>query len=252
MKIPLVLFSTLLAFTAPWGFGQASSKTTIFYEKNAQIELISPQGIRVFIDVWDPQGISAPVTDTDILLTTHGHPDHLNASFAREFKGQQLLVRSGKIQQGDVTIESIPSAHNEGDPFVAKSGSNYLFIISVGDLRVIHMGDIGQNALTPEQLAALGKPDILVTQFENGYSAMNASNRKGFRLAEQLSPRLILPTHNSLDAAEIAMSKWRCLATDKSSIQVNSASLGAETQILFMGNTSASYADKTKALPCLW
>ncbi len=76
-------------------------------------------------------------------------------------------------------------------------------------LRVAHFGDIGQKALTPDQLKILGKVDIAITQLANMYSDMTAQNKKGFNLMDQLKPKLIIPTH-ILDpsCATIAAEKW--------------------------------------------
>jgi len=48
----------------------------IYYEQNAQVELINSEGSRVLIDVHDPTALSSPPTVNDVLLTTHNHGDH--------------------------------------------------------------------------------------------------------------------------------------------------------------------------------
>jgi L-ascorbate metabolism protein UlaG (beta-lactamase superfamily) len=68
-------------------------------------------------------------------------------------------------------------------------------VFEVNGLRIAHMGDIGQDTLTKDQLKALGKIDIAFMQFENPYSTMTLANAKGFNLIEQLSPTVIIPTH---------------------------------------------------------
>jgi len=78
--------------------------------------------------------------DSDILLTTHGHYDHYNLPFLRAFKGQQLYIRAGTIEQGDV----------------------------------------GQTKLTDAQMATLGRIDVMITQFDNSYSNMSVENGKAF------------------------------------------------------------------------
>ncbi|HBX70345.1 MAG TPA: hypothetical protein DEH25_13440, partial [Chloroflexi bacterium] len=63
----------------------AAGEITLIYSENSQFELIDEAGNRVLIDVMNPEVVSAPPTGTDILLTTHQHPDHLNASFISNF-----------------------------------------------------------------------------------------------------------------------------------------------------------------------
>lgn len=84
------------------------------------------------------------------MLTTHNHGDHYRLDFFNSFAGRQLKVKTGDIKLEDVTIRGIASAHNEGDEPRPEDGSNYIFIIDMGGLRIAHFGDIGQDALTNE------------------------------------------------------------------------------------------------------
>jgi L-ascorbate metabolism protein UlaG (beta-lactamase superfamily) len=217
-------------------------KLKIYYEENAQVELIGPDGTRVLIDVYNPSALSSPATDRDILLTTHSHGDHVNAEFQGSFPGRQLFIQSGSIDLVDSAIRGIPSGHNASDSFKPEGGTNYIYLIELGGLRIAHFGDIGQDALTADQLAALGKVDVAITQFNNSYSNMNVENRKGFNLMDQLKPRLIIPTHNSLDAAKIAAAKWPALYASQRFVSIGRSDLTEETRILFLGTVAQSYA----------
>ncbi len=230
----------------------SSPALTLYYEENAQVELISSQGTRVLIDVYDPALLSSPATDQDILLTTHTHPDHVNASFDAAFKGQQLFVKTGEIKTAAVTIQGLAAAHNAGDALQPEGGTDYVFVVDMDGLRIAHLGDIGQNTLTAEQLAALGKVDLAITQFSNSYSQMDASNKKGFNLMAQVKPQLILPTHNSLEAVQYARTLWPCLYTDKPSVKIRRENLSAETRLLFMGRLAPSYGKITQATAVGW
>ncbi len=221
---------------------------TIYYEDNAQVELISPEGTRVLIDVYEPNALSHPATAQDVLLTTHTHPDHLRSDFRASFAGQQLMTKVGEIKLPDVTIQGIASAHNTYGELKPENGSNYIFIVDMGGLRIVHFGDIGQDALTPEQLKVLGKVDIAVMQFDNSYSSMNLANKKGFNLMDQVKPRLIIPTHISLDAAKYAVTKWPSLYSDQAAVTIGPSDLPDETHLLFMGTMAPAFA-KALSLP---
>jgi formylglycine-generating enzyme required for sulfatase activity len=222
---------------------------TIYYEENAQVEIVSPQGGRVLVDVYSPELLSTPPGAQDILLTTHTHPDHINQDFLASFLGQQLMARSGKIALPGMTILGIPAAHNAGDALRPKGGTNYIFLVETSGLRIAHFGDIGQAALTAEQLRALGQVDIAITQFANPYSDMDATNQKGFKLMEQLNPRLIIPTHVNYDTAQLAAGRWDGLYTDLSSVTLCPENLSDQTQILFMGQAATNYAPRLNLLP---
>jgi len=214
-----------------------STQVTLYYEENAQFELISPQGTRVLIDVFDPSALSSPVTEKDVLLTTHGHDDHIKSDFAGSFPGQQLKIQEGEISLPDVSIRGIASAHSAAGEFKPEGGSNYIYIVDMGGLRIVHFGDIGQDQLTQEQLDALGQVDIALTQFVNSYSQMSVGNKKGFNLMAQVKPRLIIPTHggSDMDAIQYAMELWDVVAADASEVSVGRSDLSDGTQVLVMG-----------------
>jgi L-ascorbate metabolism protein UlaG (beta-lactamase superfamily) len=181
---------------------------TLIYEEYAQFEIIGPRGERVLVDVYDPARLSRPADSADILLTTHSHWDHINDEFLSTFQGEQLFAREGELTIGTVHILGIPSAHNAGDALKPEGGTNYIYRIDIGGLRIVHFGDTGQNAFTEGQLAAFGDVDIAITQINNPYSEMNAENGKGIRLMEQAGPRLVIPTHLNLDTVKLAVSHW--------------------------------------------
>jgi len=221
--------------------------TTVYYEENAQLELISTKGTRILIDVFEPSKLSRPPTESDILLTTHTHPDHINYLFYTAFKGKQLFAKEGEIIDADVRIRGIFGAHNEGDSQLSKYGSNYIFIIDMDGLRIVHFGDLGQETLTPEQMSALGKVDLAVMQFDNIYSQMNVENKKGFRLMNQVVPPMIIPTHNSNEAAKYARSMWPCLYLNKKSVRISKVYIPKDTHMLFLGENAKNYAEITNA-----
>lgn len=211
----------------------------LYYSDPAQVELISAKGTRVLIDVHNSEALSSPPTEKDVLLTTHYHDDHRYLDFPKSFPGQQLDVKIGEIKTEDVKIRGIASAHNEIYEFQSEGGTNYIFIVDMGGLRIAHFGDIGQDALTPEQLSALGKVDIAVTQLSNFYSGMNAANKKGFNLMDQVKPRLIIPTHIfESTCSKMAVDKWTGYKSSKKFISIRPEDLSDKTIIIFMGQNA--------------
>ena len=175
---------------------------TIYYEENAQVELIGPDGQRVLIDVYDPKKLSSPAVEGDILLTTHTHSDHVQATFYKAFPRRAAVHEGGVIERPGLKITGIASSHSATAELEDVNASNYIYLIEMGGLRIAHFGDIGQEALTGDQLAALGQVDIAISQLSNSYSQMNATNKKGFNLMDQVKPRLIVLTHRDLAAVE--------------------------------------------------
>ena len=240
-KVMLVVFVICLLSSALGRQNQALADATLklYYEENAQVELISPEGSRILIDVHDPGALSSPPTAKDVLLTTHNHGDHRRLDFVRSFPGKQLDVKTGEIKLKDVTIRGIPSAHNEGSEFKDEGGSNYIFMVDMAGLRIAHFGDIGQDALTPEQLKILGKVDIAITQLSNMWSGMSTENKKGFNLMDQLQPKLIIPTHiHDPACAKIAADKWLGYESYKKHLTISTEKLPEATSIIFMGRNA--------------
>ena len=100
-------------------------------------------------------------------------------------------------------------------------------------LRLAHFGDIGQDALTEGQLAALGTVDIAITQFSNSYSSMSADNMKGFNLIDQFKPRLLIPTHSDKATIEIAAGKWKGYFSESRALTLSAASIpGCATRLI--------------------
>lgn len=227
-------------------------KVKVYYEDNAQVELIAPDGTRVLIDVYDPHLLSSPATATDILLTTHTHSDHMDQQFVDSFPGRQIFVQVGAIQRPGLAIQGIAAAHNRNATPVSKDGTDYIFVVDLGGLRFAHLGDLGQDALTADQLAALGRVDVAFTQFSNPYSGMDAVNKMGFNLVDQFTPRLIIPTHNDPDAAKLEAKTWPALYTDADFVSIGESELAGGTRILFLGAAGRTYGRFVKATQVDW
>lgn len=218
----------------------AADGVTIYYEENAQTEIISPAGTRVLIDVIRPSTLSSEVSPNDVLLVTHTHNDHYKKDLFEPFTGAKLMGKEDMLTVNDVTIRSIASAHNDGDKIVSENANNYIFLIETGGLRIAHFGDIGQKDMTPEQLQILGKIDVAITQFENSFSNMNFSNKKGIHLMEQVMPRLMIPTHNGLEISKITAAQWGGYYSDQKSVTITPADLTDSPKMLFMGMMGTS------------
>jgi L-ascorbate metabolism protein UlaG (beta-lactamase superfamily) len=215
---------------------------TLTYEDYSQVELVTPTGRHIYLDVVDPTRLVKQPTADDILLTNHMDNDFYDRTFADAFPGQQIRNSTGKIDLPDVTITGIASAFNAADPLLEKGGSNYIYIIDIGGLRIAHFGDIGQDALTAGQLDALGSVDIAVMEFDNSFVDMNATNMKGFNLMDQVKPRLIIPTaFVSMPTMQIAFSRWTGYFTESRTVTITPENLPSGRSILPLGNLAAAY-----------
>lgn len=239
--------TTVIVTATPTPTSTPQPGVTLYYEGNAQFELISPAGTRVLIDVYNPNLFSSPATAADVVLTTHRHADHFDGAFLSSFPGQQIMFREDELDLPDVTIKSIASAHSPNEIPAPEGGSNYIFVIDMGGLRFAHLGDIGQEALSQEQLAALGRVDVVMTQLGGGCSVSEANN---FNVVEQANPRLIIPTHTAVTALERAFGMWESYyaspsvsAADMEKVTISSADLSTKTKFLVLGEWASTCRD---------
>lgn len=129
------------------------------------------------------------------ITSTHSHPDHIDYAYTKSYSSvPQMLFKSGTLETKDFKITNIASSHL-GDDINEESPSNVITIVDVDGLRIVHMGDCGQSSLTDDQLKAIGKVDVMITQFANPYSDMTFDSNMGKNLVDQVNPAIVIPTH---------------------------------------------------------
>ena len=243
MTLLLLVFCSGTAESAP---KPAMGVALTYAAEPADVEIATRAGRIIFVDVYDAGNMSRTPTTQDILLITHFHSDHYSKTLADSFPGRKLVAEAGKIELPDVTIIGIAAAHTSNDPLQDKGGTDYIYVIETGGLRIVHFGDLGQNALSAEQLAAIGKVDVAVSQLSNSMSDMDAKNLKGFNLMEQVRPRLFIPTHYDDDTIKIAVERWKGFYSTSRTIAISSATLPPAQSILILGSMSVAYGKVLK------
>jgi L-ascorbate metabolism protein UlaG (beta-lactamase superfamily) len=125
----------------------------------------------------------------DLLLVTHEHLDH-NA--VEVIDGQPAVIRStaGRIDSPVGEVVAVASEHDGAAG--TERGPNAIFVFSVDGVRVAHLGDIGQPALRPEQIAAIGPVDLVFVPVGGG-PTMGAE--AAVELVRTLNPRWVVPMH---------------------------------------------------------
>ena len=151
--------------------------------------------------VIDPTGVATKEEyDMNVaaIISTHNHPDHVDKKFTDSYPdAQKLIAQEGSISTRDFKVTMIPSAH-KGDT-ITSPANNYIALIEVDGMRIVHMGDCGQTSLTEEQLTQLGEVDVCFMQYTNQQSGIKASDGIAAKVMEQLAPKRIIPTHYTND-----------------------------------------------------
>jgi len=143
----------------------------------------------------DPYRIADYENKVDIILITHGHPDHNDRAFMRHNPDAETMISTvGELNYKDVKIKGIASAHT-GDEFHEQYPSNVIYIVEADGFKIAHMGDIGQSRLTEEQLKQIGEIDLIFMQYTNQFSGISVEDGQGVFMTKQLDPQIVVPTH---------------------------------------------------------
>ena len=172
-------------------------------------------GSHLLIDPPHPEigyHIAAHSIPADVVFVSHNHPDH---NFVDAAEGHPFIVQpSGNIKQsvaentqGNVTysgnfIDSGTSKSKEysfqrifayhDNVHGAKRGFDTITVLHTGGLSICHLGDLGQLALTPNQIHEIGHVDILMIPV-GGFFTIDGTNAA--KIVAQLHPHVILPMH---------------------------------------------------------
>ena len=125
----------------------------------------------------------------DVVVVTHEHFDH---NGVESVGGEPDVVRStaGKHESAAGEVVLVASEH---DPSAGtERGPNTIACFTLDGLRVCHLGDLGQPALRPEQIAAVGEVDVL---FIPAGAGPTIGGETAAAVVRELRPRLVVPMH---------------------------------------------------------
>jgi len=151
-------------------------------------------GMKIVTDPYDAScGYPVAPLEADVVLVSHGHHDH---SAVETITGAQQIIReAGEYDLEDgVLVRAVEADHDDAGG--SKRGKTLLFCIEAEGLRVMHMGDLG-HVPTKEQLAALGRADVLMIPV-GGFYTIDAPT--AIQVAEKLNARVVLPMHYKTSA----------------------------------------------------
>jgi L-ascorbate metabolism protein UlaG (beta-lactamase superfamily) len=163
--------------------------------------------------VFDPHGIpffGRSQVKADYVLISHPHSDHSQVEVLESppkpsdvYRG---VVDVGPRKQewklvnekrGQITLRNIGTFHDPVNGM--QRGKNSIWIVEADGLVFCHLGDLG-HVLSPEQLKAIGKVDVLMVPIGGIYTLNGDQARK---VVEQIKPRLfVLPMHYGVPGYE--------------------------------------------------
>lgn len=145
----------------------------------------------VVVDPYDADfvGLKAPkMEEADIVLVTHQHRDHNYTSLV---SGPSMVFSGpGEYEVKGAVITGISSFHDNSKG--QERGLNTIYQIFMEGLNVVHLGDLGQDKLTEEQILAIGQTDILMIPVGGTYTI---NSKQAAEIVSQLEPKIIIPMH---------------------------------------------------------
>ena len=130
----------------------------------------------------------APVDEpADIVLASHEHPDH-SATDTIPGKPRVFMHPVGE-RLGSVTITGIQVAHDESGGSLR--GKSTISIVDDGDLRLVHLGDLG-HLLDEAAVKKIGSVDVLLVPV-GGYFTIDY--QAAATTVDALAPSIVIPMH---------------------------------------------------------
>jgi len=150
--------------------------------------------VKIVIDPFSEVGLRLPKLEADVLLTTHGHADHNNIKgvdpSAGSGQGPFLIQGPGEYEVKGVYVKGIPSFHDDKEG--KERGNNTIYVIEVEDLKICHLGDLGQKELTKEQMEEIGEIDVLMLPVGGVYTL---AAKEALQVMSQVEPKITIPMH---------------------------------------------------------
>ena len=170
----------------------------IIWHGQSCFRIITSQGknnqVSIVVDPFsDEIGLKLPKLEADILLVTHHHRDHDNIKGIQPPKtgGNYFLIDGpGEYEVKNIFIQGIQSFHDNSRG--KERGENTIYTIEAEDLKLCHLGDLGQKELTGEQLEMIGEINILLIPVGGIYTI---SAKEAINIMSQIEPNITIPMH---------------------------------------------------------
>ena len=199
-------------------------------------------------------GLTPPRFEAQAVLSTHNHENHNNTESlsnksARLPDGQESIFKitgPGEYEFKGILVRGIDSFHDAKGGKV--KGKNTVYVIEWEEMRLVHMGDYGEESLRSEVQEALGTPDILfmpvggpASPSQGGGDTVDAETAAKF--INEIEPRVIIPMHykvsglkTKLDGVEVFMKEMgeKAESEERFTIKKNALPAAEESKIVIL------------------
>lgn len=164
---------------------------------HAAFVLTAADGTRLLTDPYEPGCFEgavcyAPITGQfDAVTVSHEHADH---NWTKGLAGNPRVIKgTGEFSAGGFSIAGFDSWHDNEHGRLR--GPNTIFVFDDGEVRVVHLGDLGHE-LDAATVNRLGRVDVLLVPV-GGTFTIDAG--AAHRVSAQLGARLVVPMHFKTD-----------------------------------------------------
>lgn len=163
------------------------------YYGHSSFSLEAADGTRVILDPYRSGAFGGalrygPIDEpADAVVASHTHDDH---GATDTIPGEpQVFVHPTEAQVGPWRIIGVDSCHDcEGG---ASRGKNTIIVLDDGDLRLVHLGDLG-HLLDEATVEAIGSVDILLVPVGGHFTI---DHTQAAAVVDSLAPRVVIPMH---------------------------------------------------------
>jgi L-ascorbate metabolism protein UlaG (beta-lactamase superfamily) len=150
---------------------------------------LESKGLSILIDPFSKEiGLKPPRLNDNIFLVSHDHYDHNNIEGVAK---EAFVVKGpGEYESAGVYIQGINSYHDNVEG--KERGLNTIYAIKFEDIRLCHLGDLGQSKLTDEQIETIGDVDILFIPVGGKYTL---DGEQAADVVKEIEPKIIIPMH---------------------------------------------------------
>ncbi len=143
----------------------------------------------LFTDPFNKEvGLTPPRGLAHIVTVSHNHYDHNNRE---ALNGEPLIINGpGEYEIKGVNIKGIFSYHDDKEG--KERGTNTIYVIEMEGIKFCHLGDLGQEKLSAEQVEEINGVDILMVPVGG---AATVDGETAVEIINQIEPRLVIPMH---------------------------------------------------------
>lgn len=167
-----------------WWLGQACVK-------------VKGKDASIVFDPYNAQftGLKPLKLDANIVCVTHSHEDHnyVDAVKGVDDEAPFVIFGPGEYEKSGVNIVGVSSFHDDKNG--AERGKNTIYLTTIDEVNIVHLGDLGQSKLTQDQIEELSLCDVVMIPVGGVYTI---DAKQAPDIIAALEPKIVIPIHYKL------------------------------------------------------